>query len=92
MCVVQNYIQLAEAIRRETRELLVIGELARDLQVILTEANGNSCKNGCVQSFLKQIQICYTINYRKASCLVPLILHQNVRDYAKSEKGEGCGC
>ena len=92
MCVVKDYHQLAEAMRQETREVLVIGELAKDLIVALTEANGKSCKNGRVQDFLKQIQNYYTINYRKASCLVPIVLHQNVRGYAKMEKGESCGC
>jgi len=92
MCVVKDYHQLAEAMRQETREVLVVGELAKDLRVALTEATGNSCKNGLVQGFLKQIQIYYTNNYRKASRLVPLMLHQNGRGYAKMEKGEGCGC
>ena len=92
MCVVKDYHQLAEAMRLETREVLVIGELAKDLKFALTEADLRSCKNGRLQAFLKQIQNYYTIKFRKTSCLVPLILHQNVRGYAKTEKGEGCGC
>jgi len=91
MCVVQDYNQLAEAIRQEAREVLVIGKLARNLQFALTETTRISCKNGCVQDFLKQIQIrnYYTINYRKTSCFVPLVLRLNGRGYAKTEKGEG---
>ena len=92
MCVVKDYHQLAEAMRLESREVLVIGELATDLKFALTEANLRSCKNGRLQAFLKQIQNYYTINYRRASCLVPIVLHQNVRGYAKMEKGESCGC
>ncbi len=75
MCVVQNFTQLEEAMREKAREVLIMGQLADQIKRAVKEPDDHVWNDGCIQSFLKNIQNDYTIDFRKNSQCVPIVLH-----------------
>ena len=89
MCVVLSFRELEDAMRRDAREVLVIGHLAAHLKDAIASPDGQGPQ---VQSFLEQVEHSYTIKYREFSRCVPVILQHNECCANISGKCENCDC
>jgi len=92
MCVVKSFNQLEEAVRKDVREVLVIGRLGDQIKLAITETESYAQSDNRIHSVLRKIQNSYTINCRKNSRCVPVILCQKGRHTISSESRANCDC
>lgn len=91
MCVVRNISQLEDAMRKNARDVLVIGDLGNQLKRAFAEQECNDGKGALLQSFLKQIKKDYTISLRNRACCAPVVLQQNDRLLNDCDNGDNHG-
>ena len=92
MCVVQSFNQLEEAVRKDVREVLIIGRLGDQIKLAITETESYAQSDNRIHSVLRKIQNSYTINCRKNARCVPVILRQKGRLPISSESRANCDC
>jgi hypothetical protein len=71
---------------------LVIGRLGDQIKLAITEKESCTESDHRIHSVLRRIQNSYTINCRKDSRCVPVILRQKGRLPISSKSGANCDC